>query len=103
MPLSQPRVAGRLAQQDGHRALAEFLLRPRPDGGGLGGTASQTGLALQGLLAAMLAFSSPCVRRGGHFEVCALRGETPKCSHTWHGGGPGRGPPYLVSSPPRHR
>uniref|UniRef100_A0A8B9BTH0 NADPH oxidase 5 n=1 Tax=Anser brachyrhynchus TaxID=132585 RepID=A0A8B9BTH0_9AVES len=59
----------RLAQQDGHRALAEFLLRPRPDGGGLGGTASQTGLALQGLLAAMLAFSSPCVRRGGHFEV----------------------------------
>ncbi|XP_050569006.1 NADPH oxidase 5 [Cygnus atratus] len=60
---------GRLAQQDGHRALAEFLLTARPDGGGLGGTASQTGLALQGLLAAMLAFSSPCVRRGGHFEV----------------------------------
>ncbi|XP_040425437.1 NADPH oxidase 5 [Cygnus olor] len=59
----------RLAQRDGHRALAEFLLTARPDGGGLGGTASQTGLALQGLLAAMLAFSSPCVRRGGHFEV----------------------------------
>eukprot|EP00075_Anas_platyrhynchos_P033198 XP_027322451.1 NADPH oxidase 5 [Anas platyrhynchos] len=59
----------RLAQQDGHRALTEFLLTARPGGGGLGGTASQTGLALQGLLAAMLAFSSPCVRRGGHFEV----------------------------------
>ncbi|NWZ18962.1 NOX5 oxidase, partial [Asarcornis scutulata] len=59
----------RLARQDGHRALTEFLLTARPGGGGLGGTASQTGLALQGLLAAMLAFSSPCVRRGGHFEV----------------------------------
>uniref|UniRef100_A0A8B9UXL9 NADPH oxidase 5 n=1 Tax=Anas zonorhyncha TaxID=75864 RepID=A0A8B9UXL9_9AVES len=59
----------RLAQQDGHRALTEFLLTARPGGGGLGSTASQTGLALQGLLAAMLAFSSPCVRRGGHFEV----------------------------------
>ncbi|XP_009278748.1 PREDICTED: NADPH oxidase 5 [Aptenodytes forsteri] len=59
----------RLARQDGHHALAEYLLSARPGVGGLGGTASQTGLALQGLLAAMLAFSSPCVRRSGHFEV----------------------------------
>ncbi|KAM9275357.1 NADPH oxidase 5-like [Morus bassanus] len=59
----------RLAQQDGRHALAEYLLSARPGVGGLGGTASQTGLALQGLLAAMLAFSSPCVRRSGHFEV----------------------------------
>lgn len=88
---SQPRVAGRLARQDGHRALTEFLLTARPGGGGLGGTASQTGLALQGLLAAMLAFSSPCVRRGGHFEVCTLRGETPKCSCMGMGMGMGTG------------
>ncbi|NXG03039.1 NOX5 oxidase, partial [Sakesphorus luctuosus] len=33
------------------------------------GTAPQTGLALLALLLAMVAFSSPCVRRGGHFEV----------------------------------
>ncbi|NXW62262.1 NOX5 oxidase, partial [Eurystomus gularis] len=59
----------RLAHQDGHRVLAEYLLSARPEVGGLGGTASQTGLALQGLLAAMLVFSSPCVRRSGHFEV----------------------------------
>uniref|UniRef100_A0A8C9L6I8 NADPH oxidase 5 n=1 Tax=Pavo cristatus TaxID=9049 RepID=A0A8C9L6I8_PAVCR len=59
---------GRLAQ-DGHGALSEFLLMAHPGGGGLGGTASQTGLALQVLLFAMLAFSSPCVRRGGHFEL----------------------------------
>ncbi|NXR04058.1 NOX5 oxidase, partial [Sagittarius serpentarius] len=59
----------RLARQDGRHALAEYLLSARPGVGGLGGTASQTGLALQGLLAAMLAFSSPCVRRSGHFEV----------------------------------
>ncbi|KAM6246195.1 NADPH oxidase 5-like [Spheniscus humboldti] len=59
----------RLARQDGHHALAEYLLSARPGVGGLGSTASQTGLALQGLLAAMLAFSSPCVRRSGHFEV----------------------------------
>uniref|UniRef100_A0A8V0Z1S4 NADPH oxidase 5 n=1 Tax=Gallus gallus TaxID=9031 RepID=A0A8V0Z1S4_CHICK len=59
---------GRLAQ-DGHGALSEFLLVARPGGGGFGGTAPQTGLALQLLLFAMLAFSSPCVRRGGHFEL----------------------------------
>ncbi|NWY60408.1 NOX5 oxidase, partial [Chionis minor] len=51
----------RLAWQDGRRGLAEYLLRARPGAGGLGGTASQTGLALQALLAAMLAFASPCV------------------------------------------
>ncbi|NXE29466.1 NOX5 oxidase, partial [Ardeotis kori] len=59
----------RLAQRDGRHALAEYLLSARPGVGGLGGTASQTGLALQALLAAMLAFSSPCVRRSGHFEI----------------------------------
>ncbi|XP_075287422.1 NADPH oxidase 5 [Opisthocomus hoazin] len=59
----------RLARQDGRHALAEYLLSARPGAGGLGGTAPPTGLALQGLLAAMLAFSSPCVRRSGHFEV----------------------------------
>ncbi|NWR81311.1 NOX5 oxidase, partial [Centropus unirufus] len=51
---------GRLAGQDGHAALAQYLL---------GDTASRTGLLLQGLLVAMLAFSSPCVRRSGHFEL----------------------------------
>ncbi|XP_061303456.1 NADPH oxidase 5 [Pezoporus flaviventris] len=59
----------RLAQQDGHPALAEYLLRARPGTGGLWGTAPQTGLVLQALLLAMAAFSSPCVRRSGHFEV----------------------------------
>ncbi|NWR55342.1 NOX5 oxidase, partial [Bucorvus abyssinicus] len=59
----------RLARQDGHHVLAEYLLSSRPGVGGLAGTASQTGLALQGLLAAMLVFSSPCIRRSGHFEV----------------------------------
>ncbi|NXF86804.1 NOX5 oxidase, partial [Eubucco bourcierii] len=59
----------RLAQQDGHHALTEYLFSALPEVGGLGGTASQTGLALQGLLATMLAFSSPCIRRSGHFEV----------------------------------
>ncbi|KAM9270469.1 NADPH oxidase 5-like [Cariama cristata] len=59
----------RLAQRDGHPALAQYLLSARPGTGGLGGTASQTGLALQGLLAAMLVFSSPCVRRSGQFQV----------------------------------
>ncbi|KAM6308561.1 NADPH oxidase 5-like [Aegotheles albertisi] len=59
----------RLAQRDGHRGLAEFLLSARPGAGGLGGTAAQTGLALAGLLLAMLGFSCPCVRRSGHFEV----------------------------------
>ncbi|XP_061227071.1 NADPH oxidase 5 [Neopsephotus bourkii] len=59
----------RLAQQDGHPALTEYLLRARPGAGGLWGTAPQTGLVLQALLLAMAAFSSPCVRRSGHFEV----------------------------------
>ncbi|NWZ55669.1 NOX5 oxidase, partial [Haliaeetus albicilla] len=59
----------RLARQDGRHALAEYLLSARPGVGGLGGTASQTGLVLQGLLATMLTFSSPCIRRSGHFEV----------------------------------
>ncbi|NXQ12638.1 NOX5 oxidase, partial [Peucedramus taeniatus] len=40
-----------------------------PGTGRVGGTAPQTGLALLALLLAMLACSSPCVRRGGHFEV----------------------------------
>ncbi|NXG44643.1 NOX5 oxidase, partial [Psilopogon haemacephalus] len=59
----------RLARQDGHHALTEYLFSALPEVGGLGGTASQTGLALEGLLATMLAFSSPCVRQSGHFEV----------------------------------
>lgn len=64
-------------QQDGRHVLAEYLLSSRPGVGGLAGTASQTGLALQGLLAAMLVFSSPCIRRSGHFEVgpTAARGD----------------------------
>ncbi|NXT17600.1 NOX5 oxidase, partial [Syrrhaptes paradoxus] len=59
----------RLAQRDGRRALADYLLVAQPGAGGLGGTAAQTGLVLQVLLATMLAFSSSCVRRSGHFEV----------------------------------
>uniref|UniRef100_A0A8V5HEC0 Uncharacterized protein n=1 Tax=Melopsittacus undulatus TaxID=13146 RepID=A0A8V5HEC0_MELUD len=59
----------RLAQQDGHPALTEYLLRAQPGMGGLWGTASQTGLLLQVLLLPMAAFSSPCVRRSGCFEV----------------------------------
>ncbi|NXU97057.1 NOX5 oxidase, partial [Cettia cetti] len=43
-------------------ALAAFL-------GGGAGWAPQSGLALQALLLAMLLGSSPCVRRGGHFQV----------------------------------
>ncbi|KAJ7420730.1 NADPH oxidase 5 [Willisornis vidua] len=58
-----------LAQQDGQPPLAEALLWARPGGGGVAGTAPQTGLALLALLLAMVAFSSPCVRRSGHFEV----------------------------------
>ncbi|NWH38316.1 NOX5 oxidase, partial [Chloropsis hardwickii] len=61
-----------LSQPDWLLALAEYLRRARPGAagaGGLGGTAPQTGLALLALLLAMLACSSPCVRRGGHFEV----------------------------------
>ncbi|XP_017685713.1 PREDICTED: NADPH oxidase 5 [Lepidothrix coronata] len=59
----------RLAQQDGGPALLESLLWARPGGGGVAGTAPQTGLALLALLLAMGTFSSPCVRRRGHFEV----------------------------------
>ncbi|XP_051653025.1 NADPH oxidase 5 [Manacus candei] len=59
----------RLAQRDGGPALLESLLWARPGGGGVGGTAPQTGLALLALLLAMGTFSSPCVRRRGHFEV----------------------------------
>ncbi|XP_041274395.1 NADPH oxidase 5 [Onychostruthus taczanowskii] len=58
-----------LAQRDWLVALGEYARRARPGAGGLGGTAPQTGLALLALLLAMLACSSPCVRRGGHFEV----------------------------------
>ncbi|NWT13814.1 NOX5 oxidase, partial [Vireo altiloquus] len=50
-------------------ALGEFLWRPRAGAGGVAGTAPQTGLALLALLLFMLVCSSPCVRRGGHFEV----------------------------------
>jgi len=91
---SRPSVCpGRLARQDGRHALAEYLLSARPGAGGLGGTAPPTGLALQGLLAAMLAFSSPCVRRSGHFEVGATweTPAVPKTAASWGAGEPGRG------------
>ncbi|NXF00983.1 NOX5 oxidase, partial [Smithornis capensis] len=52
-----------VSQRDGGPGLAEYLLWAGP------GTAPQTGLALLGLLLAMGTFSSPCVRRGGHFEI----------------------------------
>ncbi|XP_071297217.1 NADPH oxidase 5 [Agelaius tricolor] len=58
-----------LARRDWLLALGEYVRRARPGAGGVGGTAPQTGLALLALLLAMLACSSPCVRRGGHFEV----------------------------------
>ncbi|NWV66226.1 NOX5 oxidase, partial [Malurus elegans] len=58
-----------LAQQPWQVALGEFLRRARPGGGGVAGTAPQTGLALLALLLAMAAGSGPCVRRGGHFQV----------------------------------
>ncbi|NWY33857.1 NOX5 oxidase, partial [Pheucticus melanocephalus] len=58
-----------LARRDWLVALGEFVRRARPGAGGVGGTAPQSGLALLALLLAMLACSSPCVRRGGHFEV----------------------------------
>ncbi|KAM9374915.1 NADPH oxidase 5-like [Phaethornis superciliosus] len=63
----------RLVEQDGDRdklgGLARYLLSAGAGAGGLGDTAPQTGLALQGLLVTMLLFSSPCVRSRGHFEV----------------------------------
>ncbi|NXA05067.1 NOX5 oxidase, partial [Sapayoa aenigma] len=52
-----------VSQRDGGPGLAEYLLWAGP------GMAPQTGLALLGLLLAMGTFSSPCVRRGGHFEI----------------------------------
>ncbi|XP_056356009.1 NADPH oxidase 5 [Oenanthe melanoleuca] len=58
-----------LARRDWQVALGEYLRRARPGAGGVAGSAPQTGLALLALLLAMLACSSPCVRRGGHFEV----------------------------------
>ncbi|XP_059338378.1 NADPH oxidase 5 [Ammospiza nelsoni] len=58
-----------LARRDWLVALGEYVRRARPGAGGVGGTAPQSGLALLALLLAMLACSSPCVRRGGHFEV----------------------------------
>uniref|UniRef100_A0A8C5NRK8 NADPH oxidase 5 n=1 Tax=Junco hyemalis TaxID=40217 RepID=A0A8C5NRK8_JUNHY len=58
-----------LARRDWLAALGEYVRRARPGAGGVGGTAPQSGLALLALLLAMLACSSPCVRRGGHFEV----------------------------------
>ncbi|XP_058667085.1 NADPH oxidase 5 [Ammospiza caudacuta] len=58
-----------LARRDWLVALGEYVRWARPGAGGVGGTAPQSGLALLALLLAMLACSSPCVRRGGHFEV----------------------------------
>uniref|UniRef100_A0A8C3UQG1 NADPH oxidase 5 n=1 Tax=Catharus ustulatus TaxID=91951 RepID=A0A8C3UQG1_CATUS len=58
-----------VARRDWPVALGEYLRWPRPGAGGVGGSAPQTGLALLALLLAMLLCSSPCVRRGGHFEV----------------------------------
>ncbi|KFP07259.1 NADPH oxidase 5, partial [Calypte anna] len=63
----------RMVEQDGDRdklgGLARYLLSSGAGAGGLGDTAPQTGLALQGLLVTMLIFSSPCVRSRGHFEL----------------------------------
>ncbi|XP_014743291.1 PREDICTED: NADPH oxidase 5 [Sturnus vulgaris] len=58
-----------LARRDWQVALGEYVRRARAGAGGVAGTAPQTGLALLALLLAMLLCSSPCVRRGGHFEV----------------------------------
>ncbi|KAF4804227.1 NADPH oxidase 5 [Turdus rufiventris] len=67
---SRLRRAGHgVARRDWPVALGEFLRWPRPGAGGVAGTAPQSGLALLALLLAMLVCSSPCVRRGGHFEV----------------------------------
>ncbi|NWI75778.1 NOX5 oxidase, partial [Dryoscopus gambensis] len=53
-----------------HRAAAALLFPGILGGAAVPlGTAPQTGLALLVLLLAMLVCSSPCVRRGGHFEV----------------------------------
>lgn len=60
---------GRLAQQDGRDVLTEYLLYPHSGTGGLGDTAAQTGLVLQGLLVTMVTFSCPCIRQSGHFQV----------------------------------
>ncbi|NWZ43288.1 NOX5 oxidase, partial [Brachypodius atriceps] len=64
LALATAHTAGHLAhvglsRRDWRAALAAFLPRRAP----------LTGLALLPLLLAMLLCSSPCVRRGGHFEV----------------------------------
>uniref|UniRef100_UPI00358E8DD0 NADPH oxidase 5 isoform X2 n=1 Tax=Myxine glutinosa TaxID=7769 RepID=UPI00358E8DD0 len=47
----------------------DYLLSVRPGLGWVAGSASITGVVLQLLLCIMVIFSSPCVRRNGHFEV----------------------------------
>ncbi|XP_032804703.1 NADPH oxidase 5 isoform X3 [Petromyzon marinus] len=56
-------------QPDARYSLWEFLLTTRPGIGWVSGSASVTGVLLQILVGLMLVCSSPCVRRGGHFEV----------------------------------
>ncbi|CAM9899261.1 unnamed protein product [Lampetra planeri] len=56
-------------QPDARYSLWEFLLTTRPGIGWVSGSASVTGVLLQVLVGLMLVCSSPCVRRGGHFEV----------------------------------
>lgn len=73
-------------------ALGELLRWPRPGAGGVAGTAPQSGLALLALLLAMLVCSSPCVRRGGHFEVIPWEfpaGMMPLGAPRWQFGVPG--------------
>ncbi|NXI81040.1 NOX5 oxidase, partial [Rhipidura dahli] len=65
--LAAAHSAAHLAQRG--QALGALLARLPRDSGGAAGTAPHSGLALLPLLAAMAAASSPCVRRGGHFEV----------------------------------
>ncbi|KAK2524412.1 Nox5 [Columba guinea] len=102
----------RLAQQDGRDVLTEYLLYPHSGTGGLGDTAAQTGLVLQGLLVAMVTFSCPCIRQSGHFQVTHLVIERPQFFHykpgdfvylnipaiatyEWH--------PFTISSAPEQR
>uniref|UniRef100_A0A8C4R6M0 NADPH oxidase, EF-hand calcium binding domain 5 n=1 Tax=Eptatretus burgeri TaxID=7764 RepID=A0A8C4R6M0_EPTBU len=47
----------------------DYLLSVRPGLGWVAGSASITGVVLQLLLCIMVMFSSPCVRRNGHFEL----------------------------------
>lgn len=83
-----------LAQRDWLVALGEYVRRARPGAGGVGGTAPQSGLALLALLLAMLACSSPCVRRGGHFEVIPWEFPAGMAGVPWWEGGarPGAAP-----------